>query len=109
MTLTLELAQFAVREEDEAALLAERPEMIRALQRTFPGALAAWLTKQQDGTWLDVILWRTRDEAEDAAARIDSVPEAKSWFRHISQSMGVRHVEVAHEELFALEHRPPRE
>jgi hypothetical protein len=32
MTLTLELAQFAVREEDEAALLAERPEMIRALQ-----------------------------------------------------------------------------
>ena len=41
MTLTLELAQFAVREEDEAALLVERPEMIRALQRTFPGALAA--------------------------------------------------------------------
>ena len=102
MTLTLELAQFAVREEDEAALLAERPEMIRALQRTFPGALAAWLTKQQDGTWLDVILWRTREEAEDAAARIDAVPEANSWFRHISQSMGVRHVEVAHEELFAL-------
>ena len=103
MTLTLELAQFAVREEDEAALLAERPETIRALQRTFPGALAAWLTKQQDGTWLDVILWRSREEAEDAAARIDTVPEAKSWFRHISQSMGVRHVEVAHEALSCID------
>ena len=100
MTLTFELAQFAVREEDEAALVAERPEMIRALQRAFPGALAAWLTKQHDGNWLDVILWRSRDEAEEAAARIDTVPEARSWFRHISQSMGVRHVEVAHEELF---------
>jgi len=106
MKPALELAQFSVRDEDEAALLAERPEMIRALQRAFPGALAAWLTKHDDGTWLDVILWRSRDEAEDAAKRIDSVPEAQSWFRHISQSMGVRHVEVAHEELFALEHRP---
>jgi hypothetical protein len=97
MTLTFELAQFAVRVEDEAALLAERPEMIRALQRAFPGALAAWLTKQDDGTWLDVILWRSREEAEDAVQRIDTVPEAQSWFRHISHSMGVRHVEVAHE------------
>jgi hypothetical protein len=108
MTPTLELAHFAVREEDEAALIAERPEMIRALRQAFPGALAAWLTKQDDGTWLDVILWRSREEAEDAADRIHTVPEAESWFRHISQSMGVRHVEVAHEELFALEHRPPR-
>ncbi len=86
MTLTFELAQFSVREEDEAALLAERPEMIRAVQRAFPGALAAWLTKQDDGTWLDVILWHSREEAEEAARRIDGVPEAKSWFRHISQS-----------------------
>ncbi len=81
MTLTFELAQFSVREEDEAALLAERPEMIRAVQRAFPGALAAWLTKQDDGTWLD-------------------------WFRHISQSGGVRHAEVAHEQLFASLGRP---
>jgi hypothetical protein len=106
MPRTFELAQFAVREEDEATLLDERGEMVRALQRAFPGALAAWLTKQDDGTWLDVILWRSRDEAENAAERIDTVPEARSWFRHISQSMGVRHIEVAHEELFAMTHRP---
>jgi len=106
MTLTFELAQFSVREEDEAALLAERPEMIRAVQRAFPGALAAWLTKQDDGTWLDVILWHSREEAEEAARRIDGVPEAKSWFRHISQSGGVRHAEVAHEQLFASLGRP---
>ncbi len=105
MTLTFELAHFHTREEDEAALLAERPEMIRALQRAFPGALAAWLTKRDDGSWLDVILWRSREEAEDAARRIESVPEAKAWFRHISHSEGVRHVDVAHEELFAMEHR----
>ena len=64
MTQTLELAEFTVREGEEAALVAERPEMIRALQRAFPAALAAWLTKQDDGSWLDVILWRNREAAD---------------------------------------------
>jgi hypothetical protein len=104
MTLTFELAVFTVGEEAEPALLAERPEMIAALRQAFPAALAAWLTKQDDGSWLDVILWRSRQEAEEAARRIDEVPEAKRWFRHIVESKGLRHVEVAHEELFELRH-----
>jgi hypothetical protein len=102
MALTLELAAFTVRQEDEAALVAERAAMIEALQRAFPGALAAWLTRQDDGSWLDVILWRSREDAEDAANRIDGVPEAKAWFRHIAESRGLRHVEVVDERLFAL-------
>ena len=103
MTLTFELAHFTVREGEEQALVAERPEMVRALQRAFPAALAAWLAKQDDGSWLDIILWRSREEAEEAAARIDAVPEAHSWFRHIDESHGLRHVEVADEALFALQ------
>jgi hypothetical protein len=103
MALTFELAAFTVRQEDEAALVAERAEMIQALQRAFPAALAAWLTRQDDGSWLDVILWRTRQDAEEAARDIHRVPEAKAWFRHIAESRGVRHVEVADERLFALQ------
>jgi hypothetical protein len=80
MTLTLELAAFTVREGAEPALLAERPEMLAALRQAFPAALASWLTKQDDGSWLDVILWRSRQEAEEAARRIDQLPEAKRWF-----------------------------
>jgi hypothetical protein len=102
MKLAIELAAFTVREGAEAALLAERPEMVAALRRAFPAALAAWLTKQDDGSWLDVILWRSRREAEEAARRINEVPQAKRWFRHIAESKGLRHVEVAHEELFEL-------
>jgi hypothetical protein len=103
MALTFELAAFTVRPEDEAALVAERAEMIQALQRAFPAALAAWLTRQDDGSWLDVILWRSRQDAEEAARNIHSVPEAKAWFRHIAESGGLRHVEVADERLFALQ------
>ena len=104
MTLTLELAAFTIRNGAEPALLAERPGMLTALQQTFPGALAAWLTRQDDGSWLDIVLWRSREEAEDAARRIHDVPEAEHWFRHIAESKGQRHVEVAHETLFALRH-----
>ena len=102
MTLTFELAEFTVRPEDEAALVAERAAMIEALQRAFPAALAAWLTKQDDGSWLDVILWRSREEAEEAASRVEGVPEAKAWFGHIAESRGLRHVEVIDEQLFGL-------
>jgi hypothetical protein len=102
MTLALELAAFTVSEGAEPELLAERPEMLAALRQAFPAALASWLTRQDDGSWLDVILWRSRQEAEEAARRIQQVPEAKRWFRYIAESKGVRHGEVAHEELFEL-------
>jgi hypothetical protein len=102
MSLTLELVAFTVRSEDERSLVGERPAMVGALQRAFPGALAAWLCKQDDGSWLDVILWRSREEAEDAASRINDVPEARRWFGHITESQGVRHVDVAHQALFDI-------
>jgi hypothetical protein len=100
MPLTFEFAEFTVAAEDEAALLEERPAMIAALRHAFPGVLAAWLTKQEDGSWLDVLLWRSRDDADYAAAHVEEVPEARAWFRHIAESRGMRHVEVAHQQLF---------
>ena len=102
MTTTFELAAFTIRDGSEPALLAERPTMLAALRHSFPAILAAWLTKQDDGSWLDVVLWRSRQEAEDAARRIDHVPEARRWFRHIAETKGLRHVEVVHEQLLEL-------
>ena len=102
MSQAFELAEFTVAPEDEAALLAGRADMITALQRRFPGALAAWLTRQDDGSWLDVVLWRSREEAEEAAAQINEVPEARAWFQHIAQSRGLRHIEVVDQRIFDL-------
>jgi hypothetical protein len=100
MTPAFELAAFTVRDGAEAAMLAERPAMIEALRQAFPGLLAAWLTKRDDGSWLDVILWRTRAEAEIAAQHVNDVPAAKAWFRHIADSHGVQHVDIADQQLF---------
>jgi hypothetical protein len=108
MALTLELATFTVRDGEEASLVAERPKMIAALREAFPGLLAAWLAQRDDGGWIDVILWQSREEAEHAAKHVDGVPAAKAWFRHIAESHGLQHVEVAHEQLFDLLRRSRR-
>lgn len=54
MALTFELASFRVAPENEASLVEERPAMIAALREASPGAIAAWLTKQDDDSWLDI-------------------------------------------------------
>ena len=93
-------------------MLAERPAMIEALRQAFPGLRAAWLTKRDDGSWLDVILWRTRAEAAAAAKHVNEVPAARAWFRHIAESHGLQHVDIADQRLFtptlgpASEHPP---
>jgi heme-degrading monooxygenase HmoA len=92
--MTMELARFRVREGAERQLLAERPAMVDALRRRFPGCLAAYLTRDDDGGWLDVVLWRSRAEAEAAAHAVESVPECAAWFRHVAESDEVRHVDV---------------
>ncbi|HEX5618223.1 MAG TPA: hypothetical protein VFX51_07370 [Solirubrobacteraceae bacterium] len=75
-------------------MLAERPAMVEALRRRFPGCQAALLTREGDGWWLDIVFWRSRAEAEEAAQEINTVPECAAWFRHLAESGGLRHVEV---------------
>ena len=94
MTMTIELARFTVDDDAVTQLLAERPPMIQALRERFPGCLVAYLTREDDGSWLDTVLWRSRTEAEDATAQVNSVAECVAWFRHIATSGGIRHVEV---------------
>ncbi|MEU4154843.1 antibiotic biosynthesis monooxygenase [Actinoplanes sp. NPDC026670] len=90
----IELARFRVAEGSEGQLVEERATMLAALRRRFPGCLAAYLTREDDGGWLDVLIWRTRAEAEAAAREVGSVPECAAWFRHITESGGLRHTEI---------------
>lgn len=67
MAMTIELASFTVGDEAAAQLVTQRPATVQALRERFPGCLAAYLTREDDGSWLDVVLWRSRAEAEEAA------------------------------------------
>ncbi|MCW2143187.1 antibiotic biosynthesis monooxygenase [Actinoplanes cyaneus] len=92
---TMELASFRIHDGAEEAFLAERPAMLAALRRAYPACLAAYLVKQEDGSWTDVVLWRSHAEALESARTIMEVPECAAWFRHISASLGMRHAQVA--------------
>ena len=92
--MVMEFARFTVREGAEAQLIADRPAMLAALRARFPACLAAYLTREEDGNWLDVILWRNRADAEESARLIMTVPECAAWFTHIAESGGLRHAEV---------------
>jgi hypothetical protein len=94
MTQVIEHASFTVLDGHEQALLNERQMMIGALRRAFPGLVSAWLTRREDGSWLDVILWENREAAEYSAEHVTEIPEAVAWFAHIDKSQGIEHLEV---------------
>jgi hypothetical protein len=94
MPLVYEHAAFTVRDGHAQALLDERPAMIAALRRDFPGLVSSWLTRREDGTWLDVILWRSREDAEYPARHVTELPEAVAWLGHIGEARGIEHLAI---------------
>jgi hypothetical protein len=60
MAMAIELARFTVDDDAVDPLVAGRPAMVQALKKRFPGCLAAYLTREDDGSWLDIVLWRSR-------------------------------------------------
>lgn len=94
MTMTIELARFGIHEGAEAALVSEHQAMMDALRERFPGCLAAYLTRQDDGDWLHVLVWRDRAEAERAAQVMAEIPACAAWLRHIAEPGGLHHAEI---------------
>lgn len=94
MPLTLEIARFRVHEGAEDQMLTERPAMVEAIRRHFPAHRDAYLCKLDDGTWVDVVVWENRAEAEAAAEGVYAHPELASWFRHTKDVLGFEYAEI---------------
>lgn len=57
---------------DEAVL--ESARTTQAMIETFDGLLGRQLLKGQDGQWMDIVFWRSREDAERAAHQIMEMP-----------------------------------
>ncbi|MEX1141014.1 MAG: antibiotic biosynthesis monooxygenase [Thermoleophilaceae bacterium] len=79
----IEIARFRVKDGAEEQMLAERPAMVDAMRRRFPTYRESFLTKLDDGRWMDVVVWEDRAEAEAAAEGAYAYPEIVEWFRHL--------------------------
>lgn len=94
MSPAIEIARFTVKTGAEAAMLAERPAMVRELRKRFPAHQDAYLTKLDDGSWMDVVLWSDRAQAEAAAEGVYAYPEIAAWFRHTDRVIGFEYADV---------------
>lgn len=55
---------------------------------------SASLAQLDDGTWIDLVVWNSRAEADTAAREVMDVPEIAGWFRHIETVLSMEHAEV---------------
>lgn len=86
-----EIVRSRVAEEREEEMLALRPRMIAALRRRFPEFLDAHLVKLDDGAWLDIVRWRSREAAERASAEFEQIPEAQAMAALVEEVISFDH------------------
>jgi hypothetical protein len=90
----MELARFTVDPDDVEAMLDARPAMLRALRERFEGFEVLHLVRLDERTWLDVVRWASRAQADQAAATIGEVPECRAAFAYIKEVVAMEHGEV---------------
>jgi hypothetical protein len=77
------------------AMLSLRPRFVAAMRAAVSGLRDARLVRLDDGTWLDIVEWESRDAAEAGAAAHASVPEAAQMAGHISEILAMHQGESA--------------
>jgi hypothetical protein len=94
MSETIELVRFSVHPDRRDEFLRDRPGAIAALREAFPGLIEARLAELEDGTWIDVVRWRSKAEAETAAAECSTIPVVRDWMATIAEVQEFTHATV---------------
>lgn len=94
MAQAIEMVRFTVKPGEEEALMDERPGMLEALTAKYPGLVSAHLAKTDETTWLDVLVWESREEALDAAEGAPNIPKCEAWFGRFAKILGTEHADV---------------
>ena len=92
----LELVRCTVKPGAEDAFVRARPKAIEALRARCPGLVDGHLARVDDTTWVDVLVWESREQALAAAEKAPQVPEVAEWFGVIDEVLAMEHAEVVH-------------
>ncbi len=76
-------------------MLALRPAMINAVRDRCPGMLDAQLVHLDDGTWLDIVTWDSREAVRRAAGEFPTIPEAGAMAGLLEEIVSFWHGEGA--------------
>jgi hypothetical protein len=92
----MELARFEVEPANDAETARQAERLFAVVREHFPGLLSAARVRLGAGQWVDVVLWRSRAEADAAAAGFGAVPELVALTRNITQMVEMLHGDVAY-------------
>jgi heme-degrading monooxygenase HmoA len=71
-----EVVHAKVRDGAEQEMLSRRPALEAGVREKLPGLLDIHLVRLDDGTYLDVLRWESREAADAAMEKFAEVPEA---------------------------------
>ncbi len=91
MTVVYEVVRSRVRAGAEEEMLRLRPRMIAAVRERFPELLDARLVQLDDGSWLDLVQWSSRQAADQAAAAFADIPEAAAMSAFVDEIISFEH------------------
>jgi hypothetical protein len=89
--MVYEVVRSRLRAGAEDEMLELRPRMIAAVRERFPELIEARLVQLDDGTWLDLVRWSSREAAEQAAASMAEIPEAAAMAELIEEIVSFEH------------------
>jgi Antibiotic biosynthesis monooxygenase len=93
----LEVVRFRAKQGSETALIEDRPAMVADVRGRHPGLIRAELSMLDDGSYLDVLRWRSRAEADAANADAENIPGFATWVRHVEEVLSLEAGEIVSE------------
>jgi hypothetical protein len=81
----LEIISFRVKPGAEAGLVEDRPRMVEQIRERHPALLSATLVHLDADTYVDLLRWRSKEEADTANADHDNIPGFVDWVAHVGE------------------------
>ena len=82
-----EVVHAKVREGTAGQMLTRRPVLEAAVREKLPGLLDIRLIRLDDGTFLDVLRWTSRQAADAAIEKFAEIPEAGQIHAFLSEDL----------------------
>jgi heme-degrading monooxygenase HmoA len=71
-----EVVHAKVRDGAEEEMLSRRPALEAGVRKQLPGLLDIRLIRLEDGTYIDLLRWESREAADAAVEKFAEIPEA---------------------------------
>lgn len=96
MAQCLEVIRYTPKPGGEDALLELRDQMLADIRSKHDGLLRAEMSKLDDETYIDVLLWESKDHADKANADHENIEGFVAWVGNVGEVQAFEATEVLH-------------